>query len=178
MNIKRFTFDTGNLYRHLLIIYNKINYILLSIFTRDFPSKNKNNNNNNNNNFNVDVINNNNLMLFTLETLDFNDFKTLLLKFNSHNPDIVNFIYLYDSTGKLFGFYDFSIQHPEDGDEEEDFDNFVNHLLHNIFKICVYETMKQKNTPTKYTRFYLHISNQFLLVNGKEGNEKGNEKGE
>ena len=154
-----------NIYKYIYITYYKIAFLLLSKFTRDFPSKL-------NIDYNIDIDNNNlNLILFTLETFDYTDFKSLLLNFNHSNiiselhfltNTSNSYIYLFNSEGKLFGYYGFLMHNPYDDITTKDYDNFVSTLSHDILKSCVYETMNN-NVSTKNTIFYFYISNDNLL---------------
>lgn len=116
--------------------------------------------------FNKGSINNNlNLMMFTLETFDLNDFKTLLLNYNK--PNIVSvsnflatppcYIFLFDADGKLFRNYKFHIHKPENKEAELVFEDFLISLKNHIFESCVDETTK-KNVSAENYKFYMHIS--------------------
>jgi hypothetical protein len=102
---------------------------------------------------NININNNDlNLIIFTLKTIDFNEFKTLLLNFNVSNIVSASHflttppchIFLFDSDGKLFRHYKFHIHKPENEKTELAFDNFVIDVKNHIFESCVYETTKKK----------------------------------
>jgi len=157
-----------NLYRHVYITYHKIVFLVLSKITTNFPPKDTE--------YSIDINNKNlniNLILFTLETFDISDLKPLLLKFNHSNiisaSHFLNntppcYVYLFNAEGKLFGHYAFHIHKPNNKKEAEaGFDRFVVSLSKDIFKNCVYETMKNNAYTSKY-KFYIHISNKKILV--------------
>ena len=105
--------------------------------------------------------------MFTIKTLDFEDFKTLLLNFN--NPTIVSvphflatppcYISLFDSDGKMFTGFRFYIHKPDNETSDVDFDDFVFSLRNDILKHCVQEAMKKNVSALNY-KFYMHISNK------------------
>lgn len=155
-----------NLYKQILIAYHKIVFLVLYKYTSDLSSLV-------NSEDSININNNNlNLMLFTLETFNFTDFKTLLFNFNDLNIisvfDYFNttptHIYLFDSDGKLFVNYAFLIHNPYEDKDELTFNKFVAHLMNDILKYCVYEAMK-KNVYTNNYPFYLHISKKKIIFN-------------
>lgn len=152
-----------NIYK---LIKNKLNNFLLSKLTDlIYPPK-------------LDIkrnisvnINDLNLIMFTLKTLDLNDFKTLLLNFNVLNIGSMSqflttppcHIFLFDSDGKLFRHYKFHIHKPENEKAALAFDNFVIDLINHIFECCVNETTKKNVSAVNY-KFYMHISNKNKFI--------------
>jgi hypothetical protein len=151
----------------MFITYHKIVFLVLSKITPNFPPKDTE--------YSIDINNKNlnlNLILFTLETFDISDLKPLLLKFNHSNILSAShflkntppcYLYLFNAEGKLYGHYEFHIHKPNNQKEAEvGFDNFVSSLSEDIFKNCVYETMKN-NAYTSNYKFYMHISNKNII---------------
>lgn len=152
-----------NIYKLIHITYNKLVSLVLSKLTNNFTPKLKKGS------IKLKLIDVNkndlNLNMFTIKTLDFNDFKTLLLNFN--NPNIVSVphflatppchIFLFDSDGKMFLHFTFYIHKPNNEKSKIHFDNYVFSLRKEIFKHCVHETMKKNVSALNY-KFYMHIS--------------------
>lgn len=138
-----------NIYKLIHITYNKLVNLLLSKLTNlIYPPKLDIKRS-----INININNNDlNLIMFTLKTLDFNDFKTLLLNFNVSNNVSASYflttppchIFLFDSVGKLFRHYKFYIHKLENEKAKLAFDDFVINLKNHIFESCVYETTKKK----------------------------------
>lgn len=161
-----------NLYKFIRITYNKIVFLVLSMFTTDFPPKLYYDQS-------INISNNNhNLISFTLKTLDYDDLKSLLLNFN--NSNIIseshflnctppNFIFLFDSDGKMFGSYEFHIHMPDNIEAQLAFNAFVVTLTNDIIKHCTYESMKNNvsffsQKETNHYKFYMHISNKSIII--------------
>ena len=96
-----------NLYRLIRIFYHKVVFLISSKLIANFPLKLDYTRS-------IDIKNNKlNLILFTLETLDISEFKTLLLNLNHSyittsvddflNDTSPSFIHLFDSKGNLVG---------------------------------------------------------------------------
>lgn len=149
-----------NLYRLIRIFYHKIVFLVLSKFATYSQPK-----------LDYDHSIKNNLILFTLDSFDFTDFKTLLLNFNDSKGIFVDdfvdtpksFLCLFNSEGILFAQYTFNIYKPFSEKTELGFDNFVIYLINEIIKDCIYEAMNN-NISEKYSKFYMHISNENIII--------------
>ena len=157
-----------NSYKYIYITYHKFVFLALSKFITGFPGKLEED-------YTIDMDNNNlNLIEFTLETFYSKDIKPLLFSFNqlniyssldSINDLAPNYLYLFDSEGKLFGLYVFHIHNLDNESEELGFKFLVLSLSQDILKKCVYEIMR-KNGFLRFTsnyKFYMNISNKNLL---------------
>jgi hypothetical protein len=147
-------------YRFVHITLNKIVFLVLSKFTKDFPPISSYN-------YSININNNDlNLSEFSLGTFDVNDFKDFL--FFNHSEVIYDshFFYvipshlsIFDSEGKLFGHYIVYIYRDK---KELYSDESILDLMDHLFKICVYDTMK-KNVSAYNYKFYMHISNKKIF---------------
>lgn len=156
-----------NLYKYILIAYNKIVFLVLSMFTTDFPPKEGYEHNININKSKL------NLISFTLKTFNYADLKSLLLNFNntkiisvSHFLDCTppNSISIFNSEGKLFASYSFHLHNPDNIEADLGFDRFVLILMNDVIKRCVYESMKSSVSygAANNCKFYLNIGNKSI----------------
>jgi len=154
-----------NLYKLIRIFYHKVVFLIYTKLIANFPLRLDYARS-------IDIKNNKlNLILFTLETLNISEFKTLLLNLNHLNiatsvEDFLDytspsFIHLFDSEGNLVGWYRFLIHKPNCVNAELNFHIFASHFMDDIIKHCVYDTMI-KNVPTNKYKFYIHISNNSI----------------
>ncbi len=147
-----------NTYKSLFIIYHKFLFLLKCRFISDFPPKYSKHR--------INLKNNNlNLIIFTLESFNFIDFKTLMSNYFTSNlvseetffNNTPNNISIFDSEGWLLGHLVFFIDKPNDRNDVIAFNRFVFCLMLDIIRYCVYETM-DRNVSTKKYQFYISIS--------------------